>query len=153
MIEQEFYIELKELLEKAKKSIYVNDREYHYSQDTLNGFCAIISYIVFKKYQAVKNIKFAANYSHCFLVYNDDIVIDLSPTQFNPDYDYYEYEEIETNFRIYDNENYLDHYQEIWLEKFISDKEDEIKEFLSIWEETQNPFKVLEKKQWIKELL
>jgi len=154
MISENFQNELMEIVKISKDYIYKYDKEYNYSQDTLNGFCACISYITFKKYQHKLNIKFAGNNQHCFLILNNDTILDLSPSQFNGDYELSDFKDIETSFRIYNNENYEDTHMEIWLENFVSNDEKEIKTHLSYWEEVQNPFYLIEKNtQWFNDLL
>ena len=115
---------------------------------SLSCFCACSSYLVFMKYKDKYNLKFAGNYEHCFIIKDEDTVIDLTATQFNR---YYNYSELETNFRIYDNENYLQSRENIWIEEFSSNNEIEIKDFLKGWED-QNPYQLLETEDWFKSL-
>lgn len=130
------YKEFKPVLESIHSEVIENvvKDENNYFKDNLKGFCANMSYLVWCSLNALGyDCYIAGNNKHCFVIY-DEIIIDLTATQFIGNFSRIEFLP-RTNSGN-------------WSEDFLTEDNSKIYDCLKEWPPEQTPFYFMEQNEW-----
>lgn len=140
-----------ELRNKVEIFAFQDEQFLFYFDYYFSRFCANMSYLVFLKLKenGFNNVQFILNNEHAFVLLNNNIIIDLTATQFS---------HFNINVLILHKDDFIDkeileRHSDIFSIETICNNENDIQNALKKWPKEQNCFYFLNNCKWYNDII